>query len=600
MDAKNVEVREMRNAETVLNIIRERGKRGLPLERVYRLLYRRDLYLGAYAKLYSNVGAMTKGTTPETVDGMSMQRIDAIIEALRTERYEWQPVRRVYISKANGKKRPLGMPTWSDKLLQEVLRSILEAYFEPKFSRRSHGFRPGKGCHTALQDVMVLGKGTKWFIEGDLASCFDRIDHQVLLGILRERIHDGRFIHLIEKLLKAGYLEECTFNATYSGVPQGGVLSPLLSNLVLDRLDRYVEEDLIPAHTRGSRRKSNPEYVRRTMGASRARKRGDFNRAKALMKEARMLPSKNPNDADYRRLWYVRYADDFLLGYIGAKSEAVDIKEKIGRFLRDELRLELNDQKTLVTHAQTGRARFLGYEVHTLKCDSWRNARGQRHINSNIGLRVPRDVVQKHCSRYMRRGKPVHLAQRLQDDAYSIIARYQAEYRGLVQYYVLAHNLHALNRVHWATRLSLLKTLAHKYRTSVKKVAGQLSHCITTPDGTYKALQVVVEREGKKALEAHFGAVPLKRNPWASVREVEQRIWSGRSELIERLLAEACELCGASGNTEVHHVRKLADLESGKAEWQQRMAARRRKTLVVCGECHDRIHAGTYDGKKLA
>ncbi len=245
----------MRNAETVINIIRERGQRGLPLERMYRLLYCREFYLRAYAKLYRNEGAMTKGVTEETADKMSLGKIDAIIEALRFERYQWSPVRRIHIPKKDGRKRPLGMPTWSDKLLQEIIRVLLEAYYEPQFSSRSHGFRANRGCHTALQETRILGKGTTWFIEGDLSACFDKINHHILMEILSERIHDGRFLRLIENLLKTGYLENWTFGQTYSGVPQGGIISPILMNIVLNQLDQQVETKLIPQYTRGHRRK---------------------------------------------------------------------------------------------------------------------------------------------------------------------------------------------------------------------------------------------------------------------------------------------------------------------------------------------------------
>ena len=266
----------MRKAETILNIVNERGQRGLPLEGLYRLLFQRDLYLRAYAKLYRNAGAMTPGVTPETVDGMSLAKIDAVIEAVRFEQYRWTPVRRTYIPKKNGKLRPLGMPTWSDKLLQEVIRSLLEAYYEPQFSPQSHGFRPSRGCHTALQWIRLNGAGTKWFIEGDISACFDRIDHSVLLKVLSEKIRDGRFLRLMGSLLEAGYLEDWRFNATYSGVPQGGVVSPTLSNLVLDKLDKFVETNLIPANTRGRRRKTNPPYVRLTVAAARGAKAGRF------------------------------------------------------------------------------------------------------------------------------------------------------------------------------------------------------------------------------------------------------------------------------------------------------------------------------------
>ena len=590
----------MRDAVTKLNIIRERGQRGLPLERVYRLLFRRDLYLRAYAKLYANDGAMTRGTTVETVDGMSLRKIDQIIEQLKHERYRWTPVRRTYIPKKNGKRRPLGMPCWSDKLLQEVIRSIMEAYYEPQFSDRSHGFRPERGCHTALQEIRRVGKGTKWFIEGDISACFDRIDHTVLMEIIAEKIHDQRFLKLMRELLNAGVLEDWRWNATYSGVPQGGVISPILSNLVLDRLDRFVEDELIPNHTRGSRRKTNPPYVALTVAASRARKTGDRERARQLSQNAQMLPSRVPDDPDFRRLWYVRYADDFLLGYTGPKSDAVEIKQQISRFLGDRLKLQLSSEKTLITHARNERAKFLGYELHVHRADHKHDRRGQRCINGSVGLRIPRAVVKTHCSKYMRGGKPVHLPQRLNDDAYGIVSLYQAEYRGLVQYYRMAYNLHTLSRVKWVAEQSLTKTLANKLRTSRPEIYRRYRRDLQTLDGTYKVLMVTVDRgPTKEPLMAYFGGLSLRWQAKVLIDDTPSTIWSGRSELTERLLAEECELCGSTVNIEVHHIRKLADLK-GRTRWETVMAARRRKTLVVCQKCHQQIHAGRYDGKALA
>jgi group II intron reverse transcriptase/maturase len=275
---------------------------------------------------------MTPGATSETVDGMSLAKIDRIIDALKQERYRWTPVRRTYIPKSNGKQRPLGVPSWSDKLLQEVLRSLLEAYYEPQFSDHSHGFRPGRGCHTALREIAQRWRGTKWYIEGDICSCFDRIDHTILLNILREGIHDNRFICLIGNLLKAGYLEEWHYNTTYSGVPQGGVLSPILSNLVLDRLDKFVEQTLIPDYTCGRRRKTYPPYVAITKAAWQAREAGNLDAARLLSQQAQTMPSRDPSDPNFRRLHYTRYADDFLLGFTGPKAEANDIKGMIAEF----------------------------------------------------------------------------------------------------------------------------------------------------------------------------------------------------------------------------------------------------------------------------
>jgi group II intron reverse transcriptase/maturase len=319
----------MRSAETILGIIRERGSRGLPLEDVYRQLFNPNLFLLAYGKVATNAGALTPGTTDETADGMSLKRIQAIIDRLRSERYRWTPVRRVYIEKKGStSKRALGIPTWSDKLLQEVLRLILEAYYEPQFSPRSHGFRPGRGCGTALTTIYQAWQGAKWFIEGDISACFDSLSHPVLLSILREKIHDNRLLRLIENLLKAGYLEDWRYHKTLSGSPQGGIVSPILSNIYLDRLDSFVDDILIPANTRGRQRAVYAPYDHVAHQIMRARRYGDTARLPELRKEQRRLPSGDPRDPNYRRLGYVRYADDFLLGFAGPRKEAEHIKRQ--------------------------------------------------------------------------------------------------------------------------------------------------------------------------------------------------------------------------------------------------------------------------------
>src|SRR5262245_20432023 len=594
-DDQNVQVREMRNADTVLGVIRERGRRRLPLEDIYRQLYNRDLYLRAYGRIYRNDGAMTPGSTPETVDAMSLAKIDALIGLLRQERYRWTPVRRTYIPKKSGKLRPLGLPTWSDKLLQEVIRSLLEAYYEPQFSRHSHGFRAGRGCHTALGEITRHWRGIKWYIEGDLVQCLDRLNHTVLLGILNEQLHDNRFLWLLANLLRAGYLEDWKHHTTFSGSPQGGVVSPILSNIYLDRLDQFAETVLLPAHNHGDRRKPYPPYMALLNAARRQCDAGHPDEARRLRQQAQRLASRDPDDPAFRRLWYVRYADDFLLGFSGPRAEAEEIRQQLQGFLQGTLKLELSQEKTLITHARTEAARFLGYEIVTLDADCKQDHRGQRCINGAPGLKVPAAVIRKKCSQYMRRGKPIHLAARLQETDFSIVTQYQAEYRGLVQYSLLAFNVHRLWQLHWVMELSLIKTLANKFRTSASQIRRKYQKTIETTHSTHKVLEVVIERGGKKKpLVARFGGIELRWQKHTLLDDRPKEVFSVRSEVVQRLLAEECELCGATGNCQVHHVRKLADLnQPGRNEipfWVKRMAARRRKTLVVCQACHEAIH----------
>ena len=589
----------MRDAETILGLIRERGKRGLPLERVYRLLFNQNLYLRAYGKIYRNTGAMTHGVTDETPDGMSPEKIDAIIEALRYERYQWLPARRVYIPKKNGKKRPLGMPVWSDKLLQEVIRLILEAYFEPQFSEHSHGFRPERGCHTALREIYYNWVGTTWFIEGDISKCFDKLDHELLLAALREKIHDGRLINLIRELLDAGYMEDWTYNQTLSGVPQGGVISPLLANILLNKLDRFVEDTLVPQYTKGKERRPNPEYKRLMNKAWKCRKRGQTEQAESYKKQAQTMPSLDVNDPDYRRLKYVRYADDFLLGFVGTKTEAEEIKRQLREFLREELKLELSEAKTLITHARSEAARFLGYEVTVMQADDQRSLikDARRSLNGKIGLQVPKDVLEVKRGNYMRKGKAVHRAELMQESDFTIVATYQLEYRGIANYYRLAYNMHTLNKLRWVMETSLLKTLAHKFHVSVSQIARKYEAELEADGKKYKGLQVVIPREERKPLVATWGGIPLSWDIKATLKEKPSVIWAGeRSELVQRLLAEVCELCGSRDDVEVHHVRKMSDLHQHpgrpKPPWIIRMIALKRKTLLLCRTCHEDVHAG--------
>jgi group II intron reverse transcriptase/maturase len=584
----------MQEAEVVLGVLRERGMKGLPLTQLYRQMFNRDLYMLAYGNIYPNKGAMTPGASEETADGMSEDKIDQIIELMRHERYRFSPARRVYIPKRNGKLRPLGLPTWSDKLVGEVVRLLLEAYYEPQFSDRSHGFRRNRGCHTALREINNTWTGTVWFVEGDISDCFGSLGRQILLNILGEKIQDQRFLRLMRHMLEAGYLEEWDYRETLSGCPQGGTVSPVLSNVYLDKLDKFVERELIPQYTRGASRAPNPEYAATANALARARRRGDRAAVRDLTRQLRTLPHGDPMDPGYRRLKYIRYADDHILGFIGPKAEAEEIKAKLAAFLRETLGLELNQQKTLITHARSQPARFLGYHVRVQHCDT-KFTRGRREANGKIALRVPPDVIRAQCARYRQHGKPWHRSRLQNLTDYDIVRIYGAEYRGVVNYYLLAQDVSRLHILQWNALTSMLKTLAAKHRSSVTKMAARHQAKVTTDDGPRTCFEARLKREGKKDLTARSGGIILRQDRRAVITDpAPVPLITPRKELIHRLRKRQCELCEHGTTVAVHQVARLADLGTtgpGQPAWAALMAKMRRKTLIVCAPCHNRIHA---------
>ncbi len=596
----------MQRAEHILQAMRKLGEKRIPLTRVYRCLFSEDLFLAAYDKIARNKGALTPGTENDTVDGMSLRRIRTIINHLRQERFRFRPSRRIRIPKKSGGTRPLGLPNFSEKLVQEALRQILEAYYEPRFKDSSHGFRRGRGCHTALETIKKKFIGTIWFIEGDIRGCFDAIDHEVLMEILSRDIKDGRLLNLIRMCLEAGYMEEWQYNLTYSGTPQGGILSPLLSNIYLHELDDFIEQELIPQHTRGKRRAFNPDYERIGSRLKRARKRGDQEAVRALETQLRQIPSQDTYDPNFRRLRYCRYADDFILGVVGPKSEAEAIKVAINTFLKEKLHLEMNESKTLITHARTQHARFLGYAISVYHRDDKLTVRKgtrtkTRSINGVIRLGIPKGKVDEAAKRYQRNGKPIHEAALLYYSDAQIIDAYQSRYRGLAEYYKYAVDRHRLSKLKYVMEVALTKTLAGKFKTSVARIYRKYRGTRSVAGYTYKTLEVnVPTTKGTRCF--YWGAVPLKTiKPGTepiSDKQFQDRTIGARSDLIQRLQANRCELCNSQENCEVHHVRKMSDLKKRwegrreKPRWVERMIGLQRKTLIVCPQCHTDIHAG--------
>jgi group II intron reverse transcriptase/maturase len=604
----------MQKAEHILQAIRKMGEKHIPLTRVYRCLYSEDLFLAAYVKIARNKGALTPGTENDTADGMSLKRIHNIIEQLRYERFKFRPVRRTRVPKKSGGTRPLGIPDFSEKLVQEAVRLMLEAYYEPRFKDSSHGFRPGRGCHTALARIHEKFKGTTWFIEGDIRGCFDEIDHSVLEEILSRDIHDGRLLNLIRMCLKAGYVEDWTYHRTYSGAPQGGVLSPILSNIYLHELDVYVEDVLIPRYTRGKRRSPNLEYQRLCYRLRQEReKQGNSDTIRELEQQIRQLPSQDTQDPKYRRLKYVRYCDDFLLGLIGPRFEAEAAKAAVGTFLDEKLHLRMSEHKTLITHARTENALFLGYAVSVYHVNSKISRRTgtlikTRGINGNIRLGVPYGRIDEYAKRYQRGGKPIHETELMAHSDAHIINAFQLRFRGLAEYYKHAVDRCHLGKLKYVMEIALTKTLAMKYKASTPTIYRRYHGTRTVDDYTYKTLQVEVPtKKGTRCI--YWGAVPLRvvKPGLGTINDVIKpylRVPNTRTDLIQRLQAQECQLCGSQEDCEVHHIRKLSDLKQrwkGRTEkppWVENMIALQRKTLVVCHQCHVDIHAGRPTPKR--
>ena len=597
----------MEKSERVLKALSDHSQSSdYKYERLYRYLFSEEMFAVAYQRIYAKQGNMTPGTDGKTIDEMSLERIERLIVSLKDESYQPHPARRVYIPKKNGKKRPLGIPSFEDKLVQEVVRLLLEAIYEGHFEGTSHGFRPHRSCHTALGMIQKSFAGAKWFIEGDIKGFFDNIDHNVLISILRERISDERFLRLIRKFLNAGYVEDWKYNKTYSGTPQGGIISPMLANIYLDKFDKYIKE-YAAKFRKGDRRSINPEYWRlnnkKNWLKKKLQKTSDEQIRKSYLYEIAQLskqmlstPHKDAMDADFRRMQYVRYADDFLISVIGSKSECETIKADITQFMREQLKLELSDEKTLITHAQD-KAKFLGYEIFIRKSDAVkRNKDGvlKRDFNGAVVLTLNSAVIQKKLTEYnaleVRNidgkdiwwSKPRRYMTPMKPE--DILAQYNAEIRGLYNYYSLAANVSKeCASFAFIMKMSMFKTLGWKLNTSARKVRQKYQKdkdfVIPYNDAKGKQKYRVFYNEGFKKRNAQFDV---------DYDKLPQTMYVPYPSLVERLKDGRCELCGKEGKVVMHHVRTLTKLK-GNNEWEKLMLKRHRKTLVVCEDRNSMI-----------
>lgn len=571
--------------------------------RLYRYLLRPDIYYVAYQHLYSNKGAGTKGVTDDTADGFSEIYIENIIEALKNEMYQPKPVRRTYIKKSNGKMRPLGLPVFTDKLIQEAIRMILEAIYEPIFSDYSHGFRPARSCHTALAQIKKEFTGARWFIEGDIKGCFDNINHAALVEIINQKIKDARFLKLIRSFLKAGYMEDWKYHETYSGCPQGGIISPILANIYLNELDRHVMK-IKKEFDVATKARYTPEYtklvglrqrlhnkIKNSNGIEREKLIEEYKTATAQMLK---LPAKQCDD---KKIKYVRYADDFLIAVNGNRQDCEKIKQELTEFISTTLKMELSQEKTLITHSNTP-ARFLGYDVRVRR-DQQIKPKGKfktRSMNNKVELSIPfKDRIEKFLfsngivKQRSDNGKlePIHRPQLLNRTDLEIVTIYNAELRGICNYYGLASNFNKLIYFNYLMEYSCLKTLAGKHRSKVSKIRAMYK------DGTGKwAIPYETKTGIKKMYFANYA--DCKGKKFTDIVPQTAKNYSHDVTTLEsRLKAKICEVCGCTENDryEIHHVNKVKNLK-GKSEWEKIMIAKRRKTIVVCHKCHMAIHHG--------
>lgn len=596
---------EMLPTTQILENVSKNSKRNKEevFTRLYRYMLRPDLYYVAYKNLYANNGAATQGVNSDTADGFSEMKIQSIIKSLADESYTPSPARRTYIKKSNGKMRPLGIPTFTDKLVQEVLRMVLEAVYEPVFLDCSYGFRPNRSCHTALKDLKHQFHGARWFVEGDIKGCFDNIDHAKLVEVINSKIKDARLIKLIWKLVKAGYVEDWQYHATHSGTPQGGIVSPIFANIYLHELDKFVAQ-LAESFDQPRKQQYTDEYkkiknklenIRVQLKKAEGDKRAEYiERKKALRKELLKTPSKSQTD---KRLRYIRYADDFIIGVCGSKEDCQEIKRQLSEFIGKTLKMELSDEKTLITHSNT-KARFLGYDVRvrrdntTIKHGSATNCT-KRTLNNMTELSIPFDdkimkflVENKIVEQKNGVIKPIHRRGLLRCTELEVVMVYNAELRGICNYYSMASNFCNLKYFAYLMEYSCLLTLCAKHKSTIGKIKEKYK------DGKGKWCIPYDTKQGKQSCYfAKYSECKKCKNPSDRITNAALMNKTSRTTFESRLAARICELCGATDakHYEIHHVHKVKDLK-GKEPWEQAMIAKRRKTIVVCKSCHHEIH----------
>lgn len=560
---------------------------------IYRLFYNRDLYIIAYNSVKSNDGAETSGADGTSLHGFCEEWTTELIASMRDESYQPQPNRTMMIPKSNGKMRKLSFPNGKDKLVQEAVRIILECIYEPTFSNLSHGFRPKRSVQSAIAEVKTW-RGTIWFIEGDISACFDEIDHRTLETILRERISDERFIRLINKILKAGYFDmQHSYHGTKTGNAQGSCCSPILCNIYLDKLDRFMKS-IIERDTTGDHRRQNSDYDKAKYQYKKAVRDGsDPKTVKRLKYEMENLPSSDRYDPNFRRVKYVRYADDFLIGMIAPKAYAVDLKQKIKEFLKNELCLRLSDEKTKITHAADNDVAFLGYIIR--KGTGKHNKFQSNPFDPTIRIYMNTDGILKKLRENgmcTGNGYPIGITRLLREPPEEIIKYGNQVLRGLLTQQRGCANFYKGSRIQYIVQFSIAKTLARKFDISMKKVFARYGRSLLV---NYK------NAKGKacSASLALYKSFSRQKDFFAKIKSAVKSLYLPKYNLRDPL-SRICYICGNPHfHVSMYHRKTKKKLDKPYSPIVTVMLAINRRQIPLCKHCFANVEADRFQLNQL-
>ena len=556
---------------------------------LYRLFYNRDLYIIAYNSVKSNDGAETSGADGTSLHGFCEEWIAELIASIRDESYQPQPNRTTMIPKSNGKLRKLSFPNGKDKLVQEAVRIILECIYEPTFSNLSHGFRPKRSTQSAIAEVEAW-RGTIWFIEGDISACFDEIDHRTLETILRERISDERFIRLINKILKAGYFDmQHIYYGTKTGNAQGSCCSPILCNIYLDKLDRFMI-NIIEMDTLGKYRKQNPNYTKARYQYKKAISNDcDPETIKHLKGEMENIPNTDRYDPNFRRVRYVRYADDFLIGLIVPMAYADDLKQKIKEFLKNELCLRLSDEKTKITHAVDKDVTFLGYIIRKGPVN---HSKFQNHpFDPTIRVYMNTDGIREKLRENgmcKGNGYPIGITRLLRESPEEIIKYGNQVLRGILTQQRGCTNFYNGWRIQYIVQFSIAKTLARKFDISMKKVFARYGKTLKVNYQNAKG----IARSVSLVLYKSFSR---QKDFFAKIKSAVKLFFFLPEYNLMNPLARDCHICGnPHSHVSMYHRKTKKKLDKPYSPIVTVMLAINRRQIPLCAQCFANVEVGRF------